>query len=115
MSMTIFAQCSGTHFYLFFVEEKQFASILANSLKIHNKMVDFSILESKDPWEVGSIIGFGIADSTRIWMQQHGILANRRSCLQCNSNMLMQNKLSVIDGKVWRCSNTVSIPVLIPL
>ena len=68
MSMTIFAQCSGTHLYLFFVEEKQFACISANSRKIHNKMVDFSILEGKDPWEVGTIIGFGIADSTRIWI-----------------------------------------------
>ena len=28
MSMTIFAQCSGTHLYLFFVEEKQFACIV---------------------------------------------------------------------------------------
>ena len=115
MSMTIFAQCSVTHLYLFFIEKKQFACISANSRKIHNKMVDFSILEGKDPWEVGAIIGFGIADSTRMWMQQHGLLANRRSCLRCNSNMLMQNKSSVIDGKVWRCSNTVSIPVLISL
>ena len=115
MSMIIFSQCGGTHFYFFFVEEKQFACISANSRKIHNKMVDFSILEGKDPWEFGAIIGFGIADSTRIWMQQHGLLTNRRSCLRCNSSMLMQNKLSVIDGKVWRFSNTVSIPVLILL
>ena len=99
MSMTIFAQCSVTHLYLFFVEEKQFACISANSCKIHNKMVDFSILESKDSWEVRAIIGFGIADSTRIWVQQHGLLSNRRSCLRCNSSMLMQNKSSVIDGK----------------
>ena len=115
MSMTIFAQCSVTHLYLFFIEKKQFACISANSRKVHNKMVDFSILEGKDPWEVGAIIGFGIADSTRMWMQQHGLLANRRSCLRCNSNMVMQNKSSVIDGKVWRCSNTVSTSVLISL
>ena len=69
MPMTIFAQCSGTHFYLFFVEEKQFACILATSRKMHNKTVNFSISEGKDFWEVGAIIGFGIADSTRIWMQ----------------------------------------------
>ena len=37
-------------------------------------MVDFFILEGKDPLEVEAIIGFGIADSTRIWMQQHGFL-----------------------------------------
>ena len=49
MSMTIFAQCSGTHLYLFFVEEKQFACISANSRKIRNEIVDFSILEGKDP------------------------------------------------------------------
>ena len=49
MSMTIFAQCSGTRLYLFFVEEKQIACILANSRRIQNKMVDFSILEGKDP------------------------------------------------------------------
>ena len=115
MSMTIFAQCSVTHLYLVFVEKKQFVCISANSRKIHNKMVDFSILEGKDLWKVGAIIGFGIADSTRMWMQQHGLLANRRSCLRCNSNMLMQNEPSVIDGKVWLCSNTVSIPVLILL
>ena len=54
MSMTIFAQCSVTHLYLFFIEKKQFACISANSRKIHNKMVDFSILEGKDPWEVGT-------------------------------------------------------------
>ena len=113
--MTIFAQCSGTHLFLFFVEEKQFACILANSRKMHNKMIDFSILEGKNPWEAGAIIGLEIADSTKIWMQQHGLLANRISCLRCNSNMLMQNKSSVIDGKVWRCSDTVSIPVLISL
>ena len=99
MSMTIFAQCSGTHLYLFFVEEKQFGCISANSRKIHNKMVYFSILKGKDPWEVGAIVGCGIADLTRIWMQQHGLLANRRSCLRCNSNMLLQNKSSVINGK----------------
>ena len=47
------------------------------------------------------------------WLSTKGLLASRRYCMKCSLNMVVEKKASILDKKVWRGTNRVSISTFI--
>ena len=43
------------------------------------------------------------------WLSTKELLASRRYSMKCSSNMVLEKKASILNKKVWRCTNRVSI------
>ena len=55
------------------------------------------------------IINYDSDESFFSWLKEKKLIARSRQCQKCWSNMSFQKKSSVLDKKIWRCTNGISL------
>ena len=71
--------------------------------------MNFDNLENSNVAEFLEEINYFSEDGLLLWLQDHGLLARRRTCHKCTSNMSLQKKSGLLDKVVWRCNTNVSL------
>ena len=72
-------------------------------------MSDFYELNDVNVAKFLQEMDYFLEDGVLNWLTRKGLLASNRYCMKCSSSMVTQKKASILDKKVWRCTNRVSI------
>ena len=70
--------------------------------------MNFDNLENSNVAEFLEEVNHFSEDGCLLWLQEHGLLARRRTC-RVSSNINLQKKSGLLDEVVWRCNTYVSL------
>lgn len=70
--------------------------------------MDFVELRGVSIPQFAELVHYANQNELITWLQNKELLARRRACVKCHNDMTIQHKSSVVDKKVWRCTDRVS-------